>query len=128
MRAVRSCITSILVFAAGLAIGLVVLGWWLFPVQWENGNMEVVNSVQQEDYLRAAIDSYELNGDQNLAINRYGNLGAFGPATLTTIQETPGSQNPQSIQNYSMAVVGGDGTVVVPETTPEPDLASQFRR
>ncbi len=128
MRAVRSCITSILVFAAGLAIGLVVLGWWLYPVQWENGNMEVVNSVQQEDYLRAAIDSYELNGDQNLAINRYGNLGAFGPATLSTIQENPGSQNPQSIQNFSMAVVGGDGTVVVPETTPEPDLAGQFRR
>ena len=128
MKRVSSCITSIIVFAVGLAIGLVVLGWWLWPVQWENGTLEVVNPTLQEDYLRAAIDSYSVNADQNLATNRYNNLGEFGPQTLATIQENPGSQNPQSIQNYSVAVVGGDGTVVVPETPPEASVDATVRR
>lgn len=128
MKRVSSCITSIIVFAVGLAIGLVVFGWWLWPVQWENGTLEVVNATQQEDFLRAAIDSYSVNADQNLAINRYNSLGEFGPQTLATIQENPGSQNPQSIQNYSVAVVGGDGTVVVPETPPEAGIDATMRR
>ena len=53
-----SIFASVLGFIAGLFIGLVILGWWLWPVQWVGGTLEHVDQAIRADYLRAAIDSY----------------------------------------------------------------------
>ena len=44
-------------FLLGLVIGLVVLGWWLWPVNWVGGSIESLDPAAQEEFLRASIDS-----------------------------------------------------------------------
>src|SRR5512139_1793055 len=80
-------------FLAGLFIGLVVLGWWLWPVQWTGGTYEILSPGLQEDFLRAAIDSYALTPDDALANRRYDGLGQYGPSTLGAISAEPGAQS-----------------------------------
>lgn len=130
MEKAKSCIAYLLVFAAGLAIGLIVLGWRVWPVQWQGGSMEVVDSALQQDYLRAAIDSYSINGDQNLASNRYNNVGSAKESALAAIQADPGSQSPQSVLNYSVVVTGGTGVLVTPAAAAPPTdmVAGSARR
>ncbi len=125
----QSCILTAIVgvvsFIAGLFIGLVVLGWFLFPVRWSGGDMTVVASPLQQDYLRAAIDSYTQNMDSALAEWRFKNLGASGPQTLGWIYANPDRQDPAQIQAYA-STIGQEAALqnapVVPPapSTPQP--------
>src|SRR3972149_5369096 len=58
---------AITAFVAGLLVGLVLLGWWLFPVSWENASPAELSPAARADYLRAAIDSYTLAPNNSLA-------------------------------------------------------------
>ena len=100
----------------GLFIGAIVIGYWLWPVQWTDAAPSHLRPDLQEDFLRAAIDSYAVSQNSAQASARYAELGAAGPTTLENIQENPGYQDPAQIQAYS-AVVQAD-TVVVDEETP----------
>jgi predicted flap endonuclease-1-like 5' DNA nuclease len=111
----------------GVFIGLVVLGWWLWPVQWVNGSFEILSQGLQEDYLRASIDSYTLQPDAELANQRYGNLGDNGPYTLGQISADPGAQSPEAIDGFA-AAVGASDVIQNPPTAPAvpaaPELAA----
>ena len=50
-------VVGIVGFVVGVFVGLVVLGWWLFPVQWTNASPADLRPDAQVDYLRMAIDS-----------------------------------------------------------------------
>ena len=91
-------------FFVGLLIGLVVLGWWLWPVQWTNAGPADLRADAQEDYLRMAVDSYALTADTEAAARRYADLGEAGPDLLTQIQTDPGYQDPGWIQGYAQVV------------------------
>jgi hypothetical protein len=91
-------------FFIGLLIGLVVLGWWLWPVQWTNAGPADLRADAQEDYLRMAVDSYALTADTEAAARRYADLGEAGPDLLTQIQTDPGYQDPGWIQGYAQVV------------------------
>jgi predicted flap endonuclease-1-like 5' DNA nuclease len=95
-------------FLAGLFIGLVVLGWWLWPVQWTNATYEILIPEQQEDFLRASIDSYTLEPDAALANQRFEGLGPFGPSTLGAIAADPGAQSAAEIDGFASAVGATD--------------------
>ena len=88
----------------GMVIGLVVLGWWLWPVQWTNGTPEILGQGYQQDFLRAAIDSYAYQPDDDLAQQRFQALGASGPATLAAIAADPGAQSIEAIEGFAAAV------------------------
>jgi len=45
-------------FVVGVLIGLIILGWWLWPVKWTNASPEQLQKDYQADYVRMAIDSY----------------------------------------------------------------------
>ncbi len=41
-------ISLLVVFVLGLVIGLVVLGWWLFPVQWDSATPDALAQPYQD--------------------------------------------------------------------------------
>jgi hypothetical protein len=69
----------------GLIIGLVVLGWGLWPVKWVNAAPTDLRSDYQRDYLCMTIDSYIRNQDSNLVQLRWNSLGDKGPDLLGTL-------------------------------------------
>jgi len=104
-------------FLLGLIIGLVLLGWWLFPVQWENATPEHLRADLQEDYMRMVIDSYNLHQDIDLAQQRVAELGDQAPNVLATVAADPGDQSTEAISVFQFNLEQG-GTVV-PELTPD---------
>jgi len=98
---------AIAAFVGGLIVGLVVLGWWLFPVSWTDAGAEQLRADLRSDYLRAAIDSYTLNPDDNLARARLDALGAAVDETMLAVASNPGSQSVESIAHFQQLLGGG---------------------
>ncbi|NJN44596.1 MAG: hypothetical protein HC806_07675, partial [Anaerolineae bacterium] len=88
----------------GLIIGLFVLGWWLWPVQWENAAAGDLRADSRVDYLRMAIDSYADSSDAVTAQRRWAELGDAAVETLTTIEESPAPQSPANIVAFKAVV------------------------
>jgi len=59
----------------GLFIGLVVLGWGVWPVKWVDGTPNNLSDDYQRNFLCMTIDSYVRNQDQNLMRLRWNSLG-----------------------------------------------------
>jgi predicted flap endonuclease-1-like 5' DNA nuclease len=104
-------------FLAGLFIGLVVLGWGLWPVQWANGTMEILAPEVQEDTLRAAIDSNAYRPDDELARQRYQSLGESGAYVLSQIAAAPEPQSVTDIDAFA-AAVGATAAIKNPPPAP----------
>ncbi len=109
---------------AGIALGL-IWGWVIQPVQWVNATPSDLRSDLQVDYVRMAIDSYSVNKDVDLAIDRYGALGTDAAEALSAAGQDPGEVSPTAIQNFRAvieifeeeAAVGGEpGSAPPPET------------
>jgi hypothetical protein len=89
-------------FILGLFIGLVILGWGVWPVQWTSADPSSLRPDLQDDYLRMTIDSFVSNPVNDLAIQRYEALGAAGPAVLERIKTAYPDQN--AILSFSKVV------------------------
>lgn len=73
------------VFVAGVLIGLVVLGWWLLPVQWTNADPSDLRPAEKETYVQMIADSYSVTGDVGVARGRLAVLkGPQGKDTYLT--------------------------------------------
>jgi hypothetical protein len=95
----KPLVVGIASFVIGLFIGLVVLGWWLWPVEWVDAGPSNMSIEYQEIYLRMAIDSYTLNQDAAAAQQRIAEVGPNAVPVLQTIKQTQWS-NPDSIQVF----------------------------
>ncbi len=89
----KPVVTAILGLVVGLFIGLVVLGWGLWPVQWTNATPLSLRTDLQEDYLRMTVDSFIKNPVNDLAIQRFEALGEDGPTVLAKIKLAYPDQN-----------------------------------
>jgi len=98
----KPVVAAALGFVVGLLIGLVVLGWGLWPVQWTSADPSSLRPDLQEDYLRMTIDSFVNYPDNELAIQRYQALDAAGPAVLERVKAGYPDQN--AILNFSKVV------------------------
>ncbi|HLC05648.1 MAG TPA: hypothetical protein VJK02_21625 [Anaerolineales bacterium] len=87
----------------GIALG-VAYAWVVNPVRWVEGTPEQLRADLQQDYLRMAIDSYSINRDVDLAIERYQSLGSHAQVTLEEIGANPGQARPTDIQNFRAVV------------------------
>ena len=87
-------------FVVGLIIGLVVLGWWLWPVQWTDAGPSDLRPEFQEIYLRMAIDSYTLNPDDAAAQQRIAEVGENAQDILIVIEGDPRTKDLGSIQVF----------------------------
>ena len=68
----------LIAFVLGLVLGLVVLGWWLWPVQWTNADPADLRDSQRDTYLQMIADSFALNGNSELALARLQGLQKAG--------------------------------------------------
>ncbi|MCA9970202.1 MAG: hypothetical protein KC425_08300, partial [Anaerolineales bacterium] len=50
-------------FIAGLLLGWLAIGWWLWPVQWANSAPPQLSAAFQEAYLAAVAEGYALTSD-----------------------------------------------------------------
>lgn len=99
----KPVVIAALAFIVGLLIGLVVLGWGLWPVQWTDADPSSLRPDLQEDYMRMTIDSFISNPVNELAIQRYQALSADGPAVFERIKAGYRDQN--AILNFSKVVL-----------------------
>ena len=69
---IREKITAevVIAFVLGVFLGLVVLGWWLWPVQWTNTDPADLKPSHKEAYLQMIADSYALTGNAEVASAR----------------------------------------------------------
>ena len=108
---------AIAAFIVGLIVGLVVLGWWLFPVNWENASAAQLRPDLRADYLRAAINSYSVQPNDNLARQRLSALGDSADDAMATVASAPGQQSIESIAHFQSLL--GNTPTVLPTTPPQ---------
>jgi hypothetical protein len=106
-------------FIMGIFVGLVVLGWWLWPVKWKDAGPEHLRIEFKEVYLRMAIDSYELNPDPAFAWQRMNEIEPDLDSVLTNIMDDPQTQNPEAIQAFVSIAAGEQVGVVIPPPSDE---------
>jgi len=110
-----------------LAIGLLVLGVILgLLIGWSTATFKDATPAHlradlQEDYLRMAIDSYVVNQNQNLAVERWKGLGPGAQEAFNKVQQDPRGVNPAVVTAYGQliaTVLQTEGAQpVAPETT-----------
>jgi hypothetical protein len=111
-------------FILGLIIGLTVLGWVLFPVQWTDASPRFLEKSFKEDYVKMVIESFSKNQDKELAKKRWKELGEDAPAILSKIQANPGYISQVDINQFALAVQATGLPPVAQPTTP-PKAATQ---
>jgi len=72
----------------GLVLGLVVLGWGVWPVEWINAAPKDLEMDSQRDYLCMVIDSYIRNQDDTLVQIRWAGLGENAEDLLDSLTPT----------------------------------------
>lgn len=100
----------------GLMLGLLV-GWVLWPVEYTDAVPKILSQRYQEEYLRMAVDSYRINKDVGLALQRWADLGPNAPALLKAIEDDPGAQRKALIDDYRAAVESQLGPITTPDTS-----------
>jgi len=101
-------------FVGGLVLGL-TWGYVIDPVKFVDATPSYLRADLQEDYLRMAIDSYRLNPDPNLAVQRWKNLGIGAQQAFSNIQA-----NPQSNDPAVLAVIKNYGELITKVLSSEP--------
>lgn len=61
----RPGLVVLLAFAVGLLLGLVVLGWWLFPVEWSGADPSGLFPEYQSTFVRNAAELYSFDNNQD---------------------------------------------------------------
>ncbi|MDO9545237.1 MAG: hypothetical protein Q7J07_00610 [Pelolinea sp.] len=69
----------------GMILGLVVLGWGIWPVKWTDAAPATLQEDYQRDYLCMTIDSYIKNQDMELMQLRWDGLGEDAEKLLNTL-------------------------------------------
>ncbi|MBK9210772.1 MAG: hypothetical protein IPL71_21820 [Anaerolineales bacterium] len=90
---------SIGLFVGGLVLGL-TWGYVISPVEFVDADPSYLRAELQEDYMRMAIDSYRLNQDPNLAVQRWKALGVGAQQAFGAIQANPKNTDPAVVQSY----------------------------
>ncbi len=105
-------------FIAGLIIGLVVLGWWLFPVQFTGTTPAGLFPEYQDIYVRNVAELYAFDQNQDKAVAALEGWGGDAVAC-----ELAASTNDSAAQQRLIVVatlVNGTGcTGALAPTTPE---------
>ncbi|MEW5870193.1 MAG: hypothetical protein AB1894_13025 [Chloroflexota bacterium] len=109
-------------FIVGTIFGLVVLGWWIWPVEWKDASAKDLVYSEQVEYLRMSIEAFGQNGDAAKAQARYKALGENGQEALNEIVQNPGTLPIDLVLSYSGIVAGAEAltTPVAPGTEATP--------
>jgi hypothetical protein len=94
-------IVPIVAVIAGLIVGLFI-GWG--TKEFKDATPDYLRADLQVDYLRMAIDSYRINQNPDLAVQRWQGLGAGAQTAFATIQANPVNTDPVVIKSYGELV------------------------
>lgn len=97
-------IVAIAGFVVGAIVGLVVLGWGIWPVQWTNATPEHLSADWQAEYMRASIEGFSLNRDAEKAQARFTGLGKSADEAMATVVKDPQGITPMQIEDFQSAV------------------------
>lgn len=111
---------AVIAFIAGVLFGWIVIGWWAWPVEWENASVQELRPELQEDYMRMAIDSYNLRTDLDLALDRINEFGDNAQQVLDMVAQNPGDETSQAILNFFQQSYSAGGGIDTDATTGEP--------
>jgi hypothetical protein len=127
----RPVVVGVLALVLGLILGL-FLAWVPFPTTFDNAPVNLLREDLQKDYLRMSIDSYRVNGDENLAAGRYTQIGKDAYKWLQEIKANPGTLDPNFLAQYEqmltrLNVLNASGvTPVEPTTVTGPNYAAMI--
>jgi hypothetical protein len=99
----RPLVAAALGFVLGLIIGLPILGWGLWPVQYIDASAEHLRQDLQHDWLRMTIDSYSRNQNTQLAMQRWEELGPDRMEVLAGVIADP-TVDPESAAIFANLV------------------------
>jgi hypothetical protein len=100
----RPLVAAALGFVLGLIIGLPILGWGLWPVQWVDASAEHLREDLQRDWLVMAINSYAQDQDVELARKAWDELGP-GRTDLMIDVSARGLAEEGAVGNFINAVL-----------------------
>lgn len=105
-------------FVLGLIIGLPVLGWWLMPVQWTDGNFAMLRSQDKQEYVRLVAAAYAVDLDGEKAGQRVAALGGDWAAVLQ--EAAAGADGPEAMRltQLKQVVDGLSAAGEMPATPP----------
>jgi hypothetical protein len=106
----RPLLVGIGAFIVGVLIGLIVLGWWLWPVKWTDASPSQLQKDYQADYLRMAIDSYIKTQDAQVAKVRWEYLGNKAAGALASVKNEPLKLKSEEITAFEKAVSAAPAT------------------
>jgi hypothetical protein len=78
-------VTGIAGLVVGLFVGLVILGWLVWPVQWKDASTKELRPDLQEDYLWMAVQTFARDKDIAAAQKRWQELGTNAQPILDTL-------------------------------------------
>jgi hypothetical protein len=102
----RPVVLAILGGILGLLIGI-PLGW--ATVRVVNTTPAVMRADLQEDYLRMAIESFQVDRDPNLAVRHWDDLGPVAAPLFVEIQQNPGKIDPAVITAFGQVIQTAKG-------------------
>ena len=111
-------VSLLVVFVLGLVIGLVVFGWWLFPVQWDSASPDALAQPYQDAYVRAVADTYSFDGNtQKVQEALAGWAGVEATCDLASRSTDPAEQARLNAAATAVNGVGCGDVGAVPATT-----------
>lgn len=105
------------IFVGGFIFGL-VWAYVISPTQFVDATPLYLRSDLQDDYLRMAVRSYAVDGNQGRAIDHWKNLGPNAQLILNGLLSNPGDLNPTALQSYNELIngyVASGGTPITAE-------------
>ena len=103
-------VVGVVAFVLGLVIGLAVLGWWLWPLEWTDAAPEHLSNDQKVEYVQLVADSFVLTGDIQKAKDRIARLGNGAEVIQLALEETTGIDNLRVSQLATVAGAGAPAT------------------
>ncbi len=112
-------------FFVGLFIGLVVLGWWLWPVEWTDATPNELSDNYQALYLNAIADAYAMTGNTEM-VNQA--LGGWG-GEIAACEIANNTQDPAQrarLEAIAQVMNPGGCAAITAEGGPEADSTTGF--
>ena len=88
----KPLVVGIVCFAFGLFLGWIVIGWGIWPVQWQDATPQHLRADLKEDYLRMVIDSNVLHPDIIRVNERWEALQPGAEDVLADVEASPDIQ------------------------------------
>lgn len=104
-------------FLLGLFIGLVVLGWWLWPVQWTDATPAELSQDYQNIYVQMTAELYAQTGNQELVNQALGGWG--GDVAACNIANSTDDPTERARMEAVAIVVNGAGCAGISATPVE---------